>query len=238
MTRIAVIGHVEWVARRRARASRSSAARSCSSTTRSRSPAAAAAWLRARCRRSAPRRASITALGDDAAAAAAERVLQSDGCELRVARRAGPQNRVTTVSDPDGERTIFVHGPNAHPTLDDPLDWDELAGFDGVFYTGDDPRTRGRRAPGEGARGHRPAARERGRERRAGRRPGRLGERPRRALRRGGSARAAAAVRLDRGRRRRHYLRRRRQRPAAGRRSRRPARSSTPTARATSSWRR
>ena len=25
--------------------------------------------------------------------------------------------------------------------LDDPLDWDELAGFDGVFYTGDDPRT-------------------------------------------------------------------------------------------------
>ena len=58
-----------------------------------------------------------------------------------MARRAQPQNRVTTVSDPDGERTILVHGPNAHPTLDDPLDWDELAGFDGVFYTGDDPRT-------------------------------------------------------------------------------------------------
>jgi ribokinase len=25
--------------------------------------------------------------------------------------------------------------------IEDPLGWDELAGFDGVFYTGDDPRT-------------------------------------------------------------------------------------------------
>ena len=34
-----------------------------------------------------------------------------------------------------------MHGVNDHPTLDDPLAWDELAAFDGVFYTGDDPRT-------------------------------------------------------------------------------------------------
>ncbi len=34
-----------------------------------------------------------------------------------------------------------MHGPNAHPTLDDDLGWDELADFDGAFYTGDDART-------------------------------------------------------------------------------------------------
>jgi ribokinase len=91
----------------------------------------------------------LTALGNDAAAAEAERVLLGDGCDLRIARRPRPQNRVTTVSDPDGERTILVHGPNAHPAIEDPLDWDELAAFDGVFYTGDDPRTvvAARRAP-------------------------------------------------------------------------------------------
>ena len=45
------------------------------------------------------------------------------------------------VLDPHGERTLFVLGANEHPTLDDPLPWDELAGFDSVFYTGEDPRT-------------------------------------------------------------------------------------------------
>lgn len=91
----------------------------------------------------------FTALGNDDAAAAAEQALRRDGCDLRVAHRPQPQNRVTTVSDPDGERTILVHGPNAHPALDDPLGWDELAAFDGVFYTGDDPGTvvAARRAP-------------------------------------------------------------------------------------------
>jgi ribokinase len=83
----------------------------------------------------------ITALGNDAPADESERVLRQDGCDLRVARRASPQNRVTTVAEPSGERTILVHGPNLHPAIDDPLDWDELAGFDGVFYTGDDSRT-------------------------------------------------------------------------------------------------
>ena len=68
-------------------------------------------------------------------------MLRADGCDLRIARRAGPQARVTTLAEPGGERTILLHGANEHPAIADPLDWDELAGFDGVFYTGDDPRT-------------------------------------------------------------------------------------------------
>ena len=140
MTRIAVIGHVEWVLQARSREplERGEIVQLYDTFEEPGGGGGVAA-------RSLPALGAetrfITALGDDAAAAAAERVLQSDGCELRVARRAGPQNRVTTVSDPDGERTILIHGPNAHPVIEDPLDWDELAGFDGVFYTGDDPRT-------------------------------------------------------------------------------------------------
>ena len=88
------------------------------------------------------------------------------------------------------------------------------------------------------ARGHGAAARERGREPRAGRRAGGLGARPRRALRPGRSAGAAAPVRLDRGRRRRPLPGRGRQRGPLGGRAARRARSSTPTARATCSWRR
>jgi ribokinase len=82
-----------------------------------------------------------TALGDDEAADAAARVLAGEGVDVRAARRSGPQNRVLGVIDPLGERTLFVLGPNEHPTLDDPLPWDDLATFDAAFFTGDDPRT-------------------------------------------------------------------------------------------------
>jgi ribokinase len=68
-------------------------------------------------------------------------VLRAEGVELCAAERARPQTTVLGVIDPQGERTLFVLGENAHPTLDDPLPWDELATFDAVFYTGDDPRT-------------------------------------------------------------------------------------------------
>ena len=140
MTRIAVIGHVEWVLQARLHEPLARGEIVQLHDTFEEPGGGGGVAARALPALGAETR-FITALGDDAAADAAERVLVRDGCDLRVARRPHPQNRVTTVSDPDGERTILVHGPNAHPTLDDPLDWDELAGFDGVFYTGDDPRT-------------------------------------------------------------------------------------------------
>lgn len=82
-----------------------------------------------------------TSLGDDDAARAAERVLTGDGVDVCAARFPGEQNRVLGVIEPDGERTLFILGPNTHPTLDDPLPWDELARFDAAFFTGEDPRT-------------------------------------------------------------------------------------------------
>jgi ribokinase len=82
-----------------------------------------------------------TALGDDESARACRRQLESDGLDVRAGLRHGPQNRVLGVIDPHGERTLFVLGANEHPTLDDPLPWDDLAEFDAAFFTGEDPRT-------------------------------------------------------------------------------------------------
>jgi ribokinase len=80
-----------------------------------------------------------TALGNDENARRSEEILTAGGVEVCAARRDRPQNRAYTVVDATGERTIFVRGENDHPTLADDLPWDDLATFDGVFYTGDDP---------------------------------------------------------------------------------------------------
>jgi ribokinase len=82
-----------------------------------------------------------TALGDDEAAHATARVLAAEQVDVCAARHPGAQNRVLGVIDPHGERTLFILGANTHPTLDDPLPWDDLASFDSVFFTGEDPRT-------------------------------------------------------------------------------------------------
>src|SRR5262249_61616683 len=52
-----------------------------------------------------------------------------------------PQRRALVIRAPAGARRICVVGENLHPTADDPLPWDELAKCDGVYFTGDDPRT-------------------------------------------------------------------------------------------------
>lgn len=148
MTRIAVIGHVEWVLQARSREPLERGAIVQLYDVFEEPGGGGGVAARALPALGAETR-FLTALGNDAAAREAESVLQREGVDVRVGRRAHPQNRVTTVADPGGERTILVHGPNAHPAIEDPLDWDDLSGFDGIFYTGDDPRTvvAARRAP-------------------------------------------------------------------------------------------
>jgi ribokinase len=140
VARIAVIGHVEWVLQARSREPVASGEIVQLHDTFEEPGGGGGVAARALPSLGAETR-FLTALGNDHAAAESERILCAEGCDVRVARRANPQNRVTTISDATGERTIFIHGPNDHPLIEDPLGWDELAGFDGVFYTGDDPRT-------------------------------------------------------------------------------------------------
>jgi ribokinase len=82
-----------------------------------------------------------TALAEDQEGRDSARILRADGVDLQAAARPGRQNRALIVVEPAGERTILVLGPNEHPTLDDPLPWDDLASYDAVYFTGEDPRT-------------------------------------------------------------------------------------------------
>src|SRR4029079_3785542 len=63
------------------------------------------------------------------------------GVTVHGAPRDRPQTRAVTMTDPAGERTIVVTGPNLHPDATDPLPWEQLADADGVYFTGLDPRT-------------------------------------------------------------------------------------------------
>ncbi len=140
MTRVAVIGHVEWVEHGRLHEPLVPGAIVQLHDVFEEPAGGGGVAARALPALGAETR-FLTALGDDAAGAESERTLRADGCDVRVGWRPNPQNRVTTVADPSGERTILIHGRNDHPVIEDPLGWDELADFDGVFYSGDDPRT-------------------------------------------------------------------------------------------------
>ena len=80
----------------------------------------------------------FTSLGNDTDAGA---IIEAHGVDVVAARRDRAQTRVLAVVDPNHDRTLFVIGENDHPTADDPLPWDRLAEMDGVFFTGQDPRT-------------------------------------------------------------------------------------------------
>jgi ribokinase len=140
VTRVAVIGHVEWVQHARLHEPLESGAILQLHDTFEEPAGGGGVAARALPALGAETR-FITALGNDAAADESEQIMKGDGCELRAVRRPSPQARVTTLAEPSGERTILLHGRPDHPAIDDPLDWGELAGFDGVFYTGDDPAT-------------------------------------------------------------------------------------------------
>lgn len=81
----------------------------------------------------------FTAVGDDEAGREVEAWLGALGGHVHVARRPAPHPRVVVVVDDEGRRTILVTAPPLQPRADDALPWAELADFDAVYFTGDDP---------------------------------------------------------------------------------------------------
>lgn len=79
-----------------------------------------------------------TTLGDDDNAARVRERLESFGVRVRAMERRTPQRRAVTFLDDGHERTITVLGDRIVPHGEDALDWDALAGFDGVYLTGGD----------------------------------------------------------------------------------------------------
>jgi ribokinase len=80
----------------------------------------------------------LTALGDDELGHRAERELTGLGLEVEAVFRPLAQRRAFTFVDAQGERTITVIGERMGPHRDDPLPWDRLGECDSVYFTAGD----------------------------------------------------------------------------------------------------
>ncbi|HYW28307.1 MAG TPA: PfkB family carbohydrate kinase [Gaiellales bacterium] len=137
MLNLAVVGHVEWVTHTDAPFI-PPAGEIVHLTHPLTEPAGGGAVTAAALARMGARVTFFTAAGDDVPLV---EWMAELGVRVLAARRGVPHTRALVMRDPTGERTICVIGENLHPTADDPLPWDELAGCDGVYFTGLDPRT-------------------------------------------------------------------------------------------------
>jgi ribokinase len=137
VARVGVVGHVEWV--QFAVVARVPGAGEIVHARQTfAEPAGGGAVAAVQLRKLAGAAWLLTALGDDDAAAHVTRRLGELGVELHAGRRPAPQRRTFTFLDDDGERTITVLGERIVPWSSDPLPWDELAQFDGIYLTGGD----------------------------------------------------------------------------------------------------
>jgi ribokinase len=134
---VAVIGHIEWTTHGRAPFI-PAPGQIVHLTDPLEEPAGGGAVSAVGLARMGAETSFYTAIGSDGRSAP---ILQSMGVTVHGAPRDVPQTRAVTMTDPAGERTIVVTGPNLHPDADDPLPWGALADVDGVYFTGLDPRT-------------------------------------------------------------------------------------------------
>jgi ribokinase len=138
MTRVAVIGHVEWV--EFVRLGVYPPRGGLEQATRVAEHAGGGAVVAAAVLASLGADVEFfCALGDDERAQRSERELTARGISVHAARRSQPTRSVFTMLDDGGERTIVTVGERLQPAGDDELDWDRLRTIDGVYFTaGDD----------------------------------------------------------------------------------------------------
>jgi len=137
MTRVGVVGHVEWV-----RFAVVERVPFSGEIVHAREtfcePAGGGAVAAVQLRKLAGAVRFLTALGDDDAAAQVARRLRELGVELHAGARPAPQRRTFTYLDDAGERTITVLGERIVPWASDPLPWGELGQLDAIYLTGGD----------------------------------------------------------------------------------------------------
>jgi ribokinase len=137
MTRVAVVGHVEWVDFLRVdhlpvRGEVQAARREF---THAGGGAVVAAAVLAQLGAEVD---FFCAVGRDADGDAAVAELEARGVRVHAARRDVPTRQVLTLLDRDGERTIVTLGERLQPEGADDLDWQRLEGADGVYVTAGD----------------------------------------------------------------------------------------------------
>lgn len=137
MTRVGVVGHVEWVdfvpVRRFPR--RGEVMRADGAFARAGGGGGVVASTLADLGAEVD---FFCALGNDASGRAAAARLEQRGIRIHVAWRDRPTRRAITLLEPDGERTIITLGERLEPHGADDLDWELLAGAAGVYFTSGD----------------------------------------------------------------------------------------------------
>jgi ribokinase len=137
MTRVAVVGHIEWVdfvpVSRFPRPGDVVHANNAFARAAGGGPVVAAVL--------AELGAEVdffTALGDDPLGRAAAAELTGRGVRVHVAWRDQPTRRAVTLLDGEGERTIVTLGERLQPAGSDALEWGRLRGAHGVYFTAGD----------------------------------------------------------------------------------------------------
>ena len=137
MTRVAVVGHVEWV--EFARVDHVPAPGEIVHALETwQEPAGGGAVAAVQLARLAGECLFLTALGDDELGHRAARELQELGARVEAVWRPEPQRRAFVHIDAAGERTITVIGERMGPHGDDALPWSELEHADAVYFTAGD----------------------------------------------------------------------------------------------------
>ncbi|MEW6582882.1 MAG: PfkB family carbohydrate kinase, partial [Actinomycetota bacterium] len=134
VTRVAVVGHVEWVTH--ALGPLPAEGDIVELADAFDEPAGGGAVTAAQIARLGARSTLYTALGNDEAARRSAQVLTGLGIDVHAATRDTPQRRAISIVTPCGhDRTIIVTDPPDSPRIDDPLPWDDLARHDAVYFT-------------------------------------------------------------------------------------------------------
>ena len=139
MTRVGVVGHVEWVEFAVVpRMPQPGEIVHASETLAL--PGGSGASVAVGLRKLAGAAAFLTSVGADGLGDRAVRELTGAGVDVHAVRRAdAPTRRCWTHIDGDGERTITVLGERIAPRgEDDELPWDDLAGWDAAFFSAGD----------------------------------------------------------------------------------------------------
>jgi ribokinase len=137
MTRVAVVGHVEWV--EFVRVPVIPARGGLEQATRIKEHAGGGAVVAAAVLVGLGADVEFfCALGDDERGARSERELTARGITVHAAPRSQPSRFVFTMLDSGGERTIVTVGERLQPAGADPLPWERLATIDGVYFTAGD----------------------------------------------------------------------------------------------------
>jgi len=137
VTRVAVVGHVEWIELAAVEHVPTPGEIVHASETWQ-LPAGGGAVAAVQLARLAGECLFLTALGDDELGRRAARELEALGVRVEASRQPEPQRRAFVHVDAAAERTITVLGERLGPRGDDPLPWNELEGTDALYFTAGD----------------------------------------------------------------------------------------------------